>query len=116
MLAAARQRLTERRQYHRREEQRRREEVYDRLPRVEEIDRRLRGIMTELVGLALGYMLSGQSEAWALAGSFAGLGVSLLCLKWNEKRIAGRPEWTPHVEAVYKEKPQMDDLGCGGVQ
>ena len=69
-----------------------------------------------LVGLALGYMLSGQSEAWALAGSFAGLGVSLLCLKWNEKRIAGRPEWTPHVEAVYKEKPQMDDLGCGGVQ
>jgi len=69
-----------------------------------------------LAGLGLGYSLSGQSEGWAMAGSFIGLGVSLLGLKLNEKRIAGRPEWTPHVEAVYQTKPFMDDLGCDGAK
>jgi len=69
-----------------------------------------------LVGLALGYILSGQSEGWALAGSFIGLAVSLVCLKINEKRIAGKPGWTPRVDMVYKTKPEMDDLGCGGVK
>jgi len=54
LLAKARQRLNARREEHRREEERRRYEVYDRVPRIEEIDARLRGIMTELVGLALG--------------------------------------------------------------
>jgi len=69
-----------------------------------------------LGGLAAGYALSGQSEGWALAGSLIGLGVSLIGLRINEKRIAGKPEWMPHVEAVYKTKPMMDDIGCGGVQ
>lgn len=69
-----------------------------------------------LAGLALGYVLSGKSEGWALIGSLIGIGVSLILLKINEKRIAGRPDWTPRVDAVYKDKPQMDDLGCGGVQ
>ena len=69
-----------------------------------------------LAGLALGYMLSGHSEGWALAGSFIGLAVSLICLKINEKRIAGKPDWTPHVDMVYKTKPEMDELGCGGVK
>lgn len=69
-----------------------------------------------LAGLALGYVLSGKSEGWALAGSLIGIGVSLILLKINEKRIAGKPDWTPRVDAVYKDKPQMDDLGCGGVQ
>ena len=54
LLARARQQLLERQRANRSEELRRREEVYDRLPRVREIDGRLRGIMTELVGLALG--------------------------------------------------------------
>ena len=69
-----------------------------------------------LAGLALGYMLSGHSEGWALAGSFIGLAVSLICLKINEKRIAGKPDWTPHVDMVYKTKPEMDELGCGGMK
>ncbi|MBP3645357.1 MAG: SoxR reducing system RseC family protein [Clostridia bacterium] len=69
-----------------------------------------------LLGLALGYTLSGQSEGWALLGSFIGLAVSLICLKLNEKRIAGKPGWTPRVDAVYKTKPEMDDLGCGGIK
>ena len=54
LLAKARQQLNGRREDNRREEQRRRFEVYDRVARIEEIDSRLRGIMTELVGLALG--------------------------------------------------------------
>ena len=69
-----------------------------------------------LGGLALGWTLSGQSEGWALAGSFIGLGLSLLGLWLNEKRISGKPEWSPRVEAVYKDKPQMDDLGCDGAK
>ena len=54
LLARARQRLADRRLWNRREEQRRQEEVYARLPRIAEIDLRLRSIMTELVALALG--------------------------------------------------------------
>ena len=69
-----------------------------------------------LAGLAGGYIFSGHSEGWAITGSFIGLAVSLVCLKVNEKRIAGKPEWTPRVDAVYKEKPSMDDMGCGGMQ
>ena len=69
-----------------------------------------------LGGLAAGYMLSGHSEGWAITGSFIGLAVSLICLKLNEKRIAGKPEWTPRVDAVYKEQPAMDDIGCGGMK
>lgn len=69
-----------------------------------------------LAGLALGYVCSGKSEGWALAGSLIGIGVSLILLKINEKRIAGKPDWTPRVDAVYKDKPQVDDIGCGGVK
>ena len=69
-----------------------------------------------LLGLALCYTLSVQSEGGALLGSFIGLAVSLICLKLNEKRIAGKPGWTPRVDAVYKTKPEMDDLGCGGIK
>lgn len=65
-----------------------------------------------LAGLMLGYVLSDHSEGWAMGGSLIGLGVSLVCLKINERRIAGKPEWTPHVAEVYDHRPEMDDLGC----
>lgn len=67
-----------------------------------------------LGGLAAGYLLSGHSEGWAITGSFIGLGVSLVMLKLNEKRISGKPEWTPRVDGVYKDRPPMDDVGCSG--
>ncbi len=69
-----------------------------------------------LGGLFAGYFLSGRSEGWALAGSLLGLGLSLLVLRLTEKRIAGRPEWTPRVTAVYESKPDVDDIGCGGMK
>ena len=61
-----------------------------------------------MAGMAIAYMASGKNELWALAGSVAGLGAGLLCLRLSEKRIAGRPEWTPQVEAVYKQKPKLN--------
>ncbi len=54
LLARARQTLSERRRNNRDEELRRREEVYAAVPEVRAIDARLRAIMSELVGLAMG--------------------------------------------------------------
>jgi len=65
-----------------------------------------------LAGLFLGYSLSGQNELWAVAGAMIGLAICALGLRINEKRIAGKPEWTPHVAAVYDHRPDLDDLGC----
>lgn len=69
-----------------------------------------------LVGLFAGFRISDGSELWALGGSIIGLAVSLLVLRINEKRIAGKPEWTPHVAEVYQCKPDIDDIGCGGME
>ena len=54
LLAKARERLAETREQNRREELRRRKEVYSRDARIKEIDTRLRGIMAEVFGAALG--------------------------------------------------------------
>ena len=70
-----------------------------------------------LAGLFAGYLLTGGNELWAVGGSFAGLGICLLGLKLNEKHIAGKPEWTPHVEQVYTERPDgLDAIGCSGME
>lgn len=66
------------------------------------------------IGLLAGYALSGQNELVALLCSMVTLGISLGILKLNERRIAGKPEWTPRVTQVYGEKPEMEDIGCGG--
>ena len=70
-----------------------------------------------LAGLFIGSALSGGNELWALAGSLLGLGICLLGMKKNEKRIAGKPEWTPHVAQVYTERPDsLDAIGCSGME
>ena len=70
-----------------------------------------------LIGLFAGNSLSGGNELWALGGSMIGLGVCLIGLKLNEKRIAGKPEWTPHVAEVYTERPDsLDAIGCSGME
>ena len=48
----------------------------------------------------------------AIGGSAIGLALCVVGLRLNEKRIAGKPEWTPRVAEVYTEKPEMDDIGC----
>ncbi len=70
-----------------------------------------------LVGLFIGNAVSGGNELVALCGSLIGVGVCLIGLKWNEKRIAGKPEWTPHVAQVYSERPDsLDAIGCSGME
>lgn len=54
LLARARGVLEEKRRRSRMEENRRQTEVYERIPEVRELDGRIRGIMSELVALALG--------------------------------------------------------------
>lgn len=66
-----------------------------------------------LAGMALGYTLFGGNELAALVGCAAGLGLGVLILFLNEKRIAGKPEWTPRVTGVYCDKPGVEVLGCG---
>ena len=47
-----------------------------------------------------------------LIGALAGLGISVGILYLVEKRVSGRPEWSPHVTAVYDELPSEDEIGC----
>ena len=54
LLSRARDRLEERRRVNAAETARRRADTYARIPELRHIDDRLRGIMVELVGLALG--------------------------------------------------------------
>lgn len=67
-----------------------------------------------LAGLFLGYGLSGGEELWALLGSAVGLSLSAIALRLAELRLGHRPEWTPRVCAVYHDKPEIEDIGCGG--
>ena len=70
-----------------------------------------------LTGLFAGNALSGGNELWALGGSLMGLAVCLLGMKLNDRRIAGKPEWTPHVAQVYTERPaDLDAIGCSGME
>ena len=67
-----------------------------------------------LLGLALGYLGGGKTDVWTLAGGALGLGLSFVVIWLNERRIAGRPEWRPHVVDVYAKKPTLEEIGCGG--
>ena len=63
-------------------------------------------------GLLLGYFLSARNEIIALLCSLAGLGASLLLLRFFDRRIAGKPEWSPRVAAVYTSNPTLSELHC----
>lgn len=67
-----------------------------------------------LAGLTLGYLAGKGSDGPVLLGGALGLGLALLALWLNEKRIKGRPEWTPRVAQVYGQKPSKEDLNCDG--
>lgn len=67
-----------------------------------------------LAGLAAGYLASGKNELWAMGGGIAGVALSMGVLALVQRVIADKPDWTPHIDCVYDERPQADDLGCGG--
>ncbi len=68
-----------------------------------------------LGGLGLGYLLGGGGDGWTLLGGAAGLGLCVLVLWLNERRIRGKAEWTPHVAQVYGDKPSLEEIGCDGM-
>lgn len=68
-----------------------------------------------LAGLFLGNTLGGGADLPTLLGGGVGLALTLGILFLNERRIAGKPEWTPRVTAVYDACPTTDEIGCGGV-
>ena len=55
----------------------------------------------------------GLPLALLLLGAAAGLLAGVLCLRLCEKRLAGRADWAPRVDAVYSHKPDQTDIGCG---
>ena len=66
-----------------------------------------------LAGLLLGNAL-GRGEGITLLCALASLALAVLFLVWNERRIRGKPEWSPRVTEVYAEKPRAEDIGCAG--
>ena len=70
-----------------------------------------------LAGLFAGNAFSGGNELWTLGGSLIGLLICVAGLKLNEKRIAGNPDWMPHVAEVYAQRPAgLDAIGCSGME
>jgi positive regulator of sigma E activity len=65
-----------------------------------------------LAGIGLGWLLGGGGDGGMLLGALGGLGVSAVILYFVDKRISGRPEWTPRITAVYEELPTTEDIGC----
>jgi sigma-E factor negative regulatory protein RseC len=65
-----------------------------------------------LAGIALGWLVGRGGDVAMLLGALAGLGLSAGILYLVERRISGKPEWTPRVTAVYDELPTEEQLGC----
>ena len=66
-----------------------------------------------LAGLLLGYRWLGGEGAAILTG-LLGLALGMLFLRLKDRTLAGRPEWTPHITAVYEDRSAVDVLGCPG--
>ena len=67
-----------------------------------------------IAGIAAGWLLSGGNDGLTLVGALAGLALSAGALFLIDKRISGRPEWTPRVTAVYDSLPTEEEIGCHG--
>ena len=63
-------------------------------------------------GLGLGWLLGAGSDVGMLLGALAGLGLSVGILYLVEKRVSGKPEWTPRITAVYDTLPTEEEIGC----
>ena len=66
-----------------------------------------------LAGLLLGYRWLG-GEGPAILTGLLGLALGMLFLRLKDRALAGRPEWTPHITAVYEDRSAVDALGCPG--
>ena len=66
------------------------------------------------LGLGLGWLLGNGSDAAMLIGSVAGIALSVGVLFIINRRIAGKPQWTPRVTEVYESAPDTSQIGCAG--
>ena len=66
-----------------------------------------------VLGIFAGWKLGAGSDLWTVLGAVCGLAVSLGILYIVDKRVSGKPEWTPRITAVYTDKPDVNDIGCG---
>ena len=66
------------------------------------------------IGLGLGWLLGHGSDIAMLVGSVAGIALSAGVLFIINRRIAGRPQWTPRITEVYDSAPDMSQIGCSG--
>ena len=66
-----------------------------------------------LAGLFAGYRWLGGEGAAILTG-LLGLLLGMGFLRFKDRVLAGRPEWTPRVTAVYEDRSAVDALGCPG--
>ena len=67
-----------------------------------------------IAGIAAGWLLSDGNDGFTLAGALVGLALSAGAVFLIDKRISGRPEWTPRVTAVYDSLPTEEEIGCPG--
>ena len=67
-----------------------------------------------LAGIGLGWLLGQGRDGWTVLGAVLGLGLSAVVLHLVDRRISRRPEWSPHVAAIYGDKPSIDEIGCHG--
>lgn len=65
-----------------------------------------------LGGIGLGWLLGGGGDGGMLLGALGGVGLSVGVLYLVERKVSGKPEWTPRITAVYDELPTADDIGC----
>ncbi len=66
-----------------------------------------------LLGMLLGYWLSGGSDLWTVLAAAFGVAASLLLLHRIDRRMSKKPEWTPKITGVFQDKPTSEDIGCG---
>ena len=59
-------------------------------------------LITLLIGMIAGNLVTGGGDAGTAAGAAAGLAAGLLFLKITEKSRAGRDEWSPRVVDVLE--------------
>ena len=67
-----------------------------------------------LVGIGLGWLLGNGNDLAMLAGALAGIAVSIGILYIVNRRISGKPEWTPRITEVFQTAPDMSQIGCTG--
>lgn len=69
-------------------------------------------LIAMFMGLGVGVWLGGGNDIVTLLGALIGLGLSIGVLWGVERRVKGKPEWSPHITQVYPAMPDEVQIGC----